>query len=318
MADSVPVIDFSAYSIDRESPDPARIQELVDDVYSALTTIGFMYLKNHGIPQKKIDDVFHTAKQFLSLSAEAKRAYVRPADDKYGYFEMERERLNPARPFNDLKETFNYCPSTSSDIFPDEEVPEFRGAMLSLFDASKLLHNRTLEIIAMGLGLDQMFFVNMHSSIGTPENLSCMRALYYPSLTNVEVKRDQVRCGEHSDYGGITLLFQDDQGGLEVKNCHDCWIPAPPIEGTVLVNIGDLMQRWTSDKLIACKHRVMIPDNPARRRHDRQSIAFFGIPDESVIAECVDGSNKYPPVKTSDYIKMKFTAATIETSKPEV
>ncbi|XP_071502179.1 uncharacterized protein [Diadema antillarum] len=315
MVDSVPVIDFTAYSLERDSPDPERIQRLVDDVHTALTTIGFMYLKNFGISQQKIKDAFSYSKKFFVLTVKEKLQYAKPDDENHGYFQMEREGLNPDRPFKDLKEGFNYAPSAFNKMFPDKDVPEFRRAVTDLFEAVIPLHQRILEVMAMGLGLDRHYLTERHKYMGTAKNTATLRTLYYPPLTNVEVKKDQVRCGEHSDYGGITLLFQDTQAGLEVRNIHDKWIPADPVEGTVVVNIGDLMQRWTSDKLIASKHRVMLPVEQIQLQKERQSIAFFGHPDNGVIIECIDKSNKYPPIESVAYLDERFSVTYASSSK---
>ncbi|XP_063970998.1 uncharacterized protein LOC129282952 [Lytechinus pictus] len=309
MVDRVPIIDFSAYSLDRENPVPEEFPKLIDDVHNALTTIGFMYLKNCGIPVQTIEDAFHYSKKFFLLPTETKMKYVRPQNTNHGYVQLEREGLNPDRPFNDLKEAFNCTTASEHRPYPDEELPEFRTSLSGLFEVLVPLHNRILEVMARGLQLeDPQFFVERHKFIGTLKSNSTLRTLYYPSLDNVEVKEDQVRCGEHSDYGGITLLFQDPQPGLEVRNLEDKWIPAKPIEGTVVVNIGDLMQRWTSDKLIASKHRVMIPLDQIKRQQVRQSMAFFGHPDNDAVIECINNSNKYPPTTGLKYLDMRFAA----------
>ncbi|XP_030844464.1 2-oxoglutarate-dependent dioxygenase htyE isoform X2 [Strongylocentrotus purpuratus] len=316
MVDAVPIIDFSAYSLDRESPDPEGFQKLIDDVHQALTTIGFMYLKNFGVPAQKIKDAFSYSKEFFFLPLETKMKCVRPENTNHGYVQLEREGLNPDRPFKDLKEAFNLSTASDKMPFPDEELPEFRTSLSDLFESFVPLHNRVLEVMARGLNLeDPQYFVDRHKLIGTKHSQSTLRTLYYPSLANMEVKEDQVRCGEHTDYGGITLLFQDSQAGLEVRNVEDKWIPATPIEGTVVVNIGDLMQRWTSDKLIASKHRVMIPLDQIKRQQDRQSMAFFGHPDNEAVIECIDHSNKYSPTTGLAYINMRFAATYKDATK---
>ncbi|XP_030844467.1 2-oxoglutarate-dependent dioxygenase htyE-like [Strongylocentrotus purpuratus] len=309
MVDAVPIIDFSAYSLDRESPDPEGFQKLIDDVHQALTTIGFMYLKNFGIPAQKINDAFAYSKMFFSLPLDEKMTCV-GEHCFHGYYQMEKEGLNPDRPYKDLKECFNYCPfSDSPQMYPEKSLPEFQKCMSGLFNAAIPLHNRVLEIMARGLNLENPFyFVERHRWVGTKQSQTTLRTLYYPSLADVKIKEDQVRCGEHCDYGGITLLFQDKQPGLEVENVHGKWIPAPPIEGTVVVNIGEIMQMWTSDKLIACKHRVMVPADHIDL--DRQSIAFFGNPDNDAVLECIDQSNKYPPTTIIDLLNMKYEQTT--------
>ena len=84
-------------------------------------------------------------------------------------------------------------------------------------------------------------------------------------------------------------------------------MPATPIPGTVLVNIGDLMQRWTSDSLLATKHRVLVPEEEFRKRKYRQSIAFFVLSDDDFIVKCLDGSEKYEPISSLDCLNYRFS-----------
>uniref|UniRef100_A0AAR2JCD7 Fe2OG dioxygenase domain-containing protein n=1 Tax=Pygocentrus nattereri TaxID=42514 RepID=A0AAR2JCD7_PYGNA len=135
-------------------------------------------------------------------------------------------------------------------------------------------------------------------------NCTSLRALYYPPVKRETVKEDQIRCGEHSDYGSITLLFQSHEGGLQVMNRKGEFISAPSIPGTVLVNIADLMQRWTSDVFVSAVHRVLLP--PEGDLRTRQSLTFFVQPDNDAKISCCDGSNKYPPVRSWDYLQSRF------------
>lgn len=129
-----------------------------------------------------------------------------------------------------------------------------------------------------------------------------MRTLYYPEVKDVKPK--QLRCGEHSDYGTVTFLFQTDDG-LEVMNRQGEYIQVPPIPDTMIINIGDLMQRWTADKLLASKHKVGMPTG-SQKNQGRQSIAFFLQPDDETIVKCLDGSDKYEPISSIDYLNMRF------------
>lgn len=144
-----------------------------------------------------------------------------------------------------------------------------------------------------------------HGKFGIRENKTTLRLLYYPAMT--ELKEGQVRLGEHSDYGTITLLFQDQIGGLEILQ-KEGFVPARPIEGTILVNIGDLLQRWTNDKLVSTIHRVVVPHEELRRLTARQSMAFFVHPDNDVIIECLDGSGHYPPITSLEYLNQRLVA----------
>ncbi|PIK51986.1 hypothetical protein BSL78_11134 [Apostichopus japonicus] len=193
--------------------------------------------------------------------------------------------------------------SAELDKFP--VVSDMSRALRNLFDAGNTVQMRVLEIMGLGLELDDpQFLAKKHQFFCKTGTL---RSLHYPRLNMKEIKENQVRCGEHSDYGSITLLFQDGKAGLQVRNVHDEWVKAPPIEGTILVNIGDLMQRWTSDRLIASKHRVMLPTTEEENSASRQSIALFGHPDDDEIIACLDGSNKYPPIGSKEYLEMRFS-----------
>ncbi|RXN01930.1 ATP-binding cassette sub-family C member 8 [Acipenser ruthenus] len=187
------------------------------------------------------------------------------------------------------------CPS-------DAAIPEFREVLDSFFRRCKKLALRVLEVTALCLGLERDFFVSKHRLIGSNKNCTTFRTLYYPPLHKVIVKPNQIRCGEHSDYGSLTLLFQDESGGLEVMNRSGQYISAPCIPGTVLVNIADLMQRWTSDVLVSTFHRVVLPSDD-KMNTSRQSMAFFVHPDNDEIISCCDGSSKYPPVNALQYTK---------------
>ncbi|XP_072046083.1 uncharacterized protein [Amphiura filiformis] len=310
---SIPIVDFSAYSLEKDKPDTENFQKLIDEIYEAFSTIGFVYLKNFGVPEvtgEKIKRVFDKSREFFQLDSNVKQKYLRPYNSSnHGYIQSEREGLNPDRPYKDLKEGFNFTPSAPEVFWPDEEMPSFREALTDLFNECIPLHNRVLEVMARGLKLeDPMIFVKAHKKMGTTENPTTLRTLFYPPTRDKRVKEGQVRCGEHSDYGGITLLFQDSQGGLEVRNVQGDYIKAPPIDGTVVINIADFMQRWTADTLVSTNHRVMMPQTDDQKQCIRQSIAFFGHPDKGEMITCIDGSNKYPPIESMEYLDVRFNA----------
>ncbi|KAK2179126.1 hypothetical protein NP493_511g00014 [Ridgeia piscesae] len=164
---------------------------------------------------------------------------------------------------------------------------------------------------------DPSYFKNQHTNC----RFSGTRCLNYPAITShavrllfKDIKPNQIRCGEHSDYGSITLLFQDDVGGLQVAYLFNLrtrdgqFVPATPKTGTIYVNVGLLLQRWTSDKLIATVHRVVIPEAPSDREKVRMSIAYFVQPDPDCLVQCLDGSDKYEPITSLEFLKMKLKA----------
>ncbi|MEI1373380.1 MAG: 2OG-Fe(II) oxygenase family protein [Nostoc sp.] len=125
-------------------------------------------------------------------------------------------------------------------------------------------------------------------------------------------KPGQVRAGEHSDYGSITLLFQDDVGGLEVQTASGEWIAAPTIPDTVIVNTGDLIQRWTNHVFCSTKHRVMIPSDN-RVNQSRYSVAFFCHPNDHTEIACLESCQKeqspiYPPILAREYLLSRLQA----------
>ncbi|TNN27818.1 1-aminocyclopropane-1-carboxylate oxidase 3 [Liparis tanakae] len=119
-------------------------------------------------------------------------------------------------------------------------------------------------------------------------NNSTLRPLYYPPVNRETVKEDQLRCGEHSDYGSITLLFSTSEG-LQVQRRSGEFMDVPYVPGTVLINIADIMQRWTADRFVSV------------------SLAFFVMPDDEALITCCDGSNKYPPVTGADHFAERLT-----------
>nr|XP_006822255.1 PREDICTED: UPF0676 protein C1494.01-like [Saccoglossus kowalevskii] len=228
----------------------------------------------------------------------------------HGYVRMEAERSDTVVPHGDLKECFNYLHNIEPDSFTSDTdvVADFKATMSDFYKSCAELSQRLLEIIGRGLELeDPRIFLKAHDGIIGGDNRSVLRTLYYPALEGDHpVKNGQTRCGEHSDYGSLTLLFQDEVGGLQVMSSSGEFVDATPIEGTIIVNIGDLMQRWTSDKLVSTRHRVLVPSSVDKKRKTRQSIAFFANPNCKHLITPVDACDKYPPITVADFLKMKL------------
>ncbi|XP_020902726.1 2-oxoglutarate-dependent dioxygenase gloC-like [Exaiptasia diaphana] len=254
---------------------------------------------------KRLKMCFPRVMTFFSLSKNVKIRYQKKqGDSQYGWDQMERERPNLDRPA-DLKESFDVgAPDSEEAIWPDDEVvPNFKRTLSSFRLKFCHLGMRVLSAIGIGLEKDPDFFAPFYKFVGTKGNTSQFRINYYPKITdNLVIKPGQIRCGEHTDYGGISLLIQDEARGLEVGTVEGKYVPATPIPGTVLINIGDLMQRWTSDKLKSTPHRVLIPEDEIKRGKPRRSIVLFFDPDRETLITCLDGSNKYPPVISDVYV----------------
>ncbi|KAJ3322509.1 hypothetical protein HDU76_013871 [Blyttiomyces sp. JEL0837] len=244
---------------------------------------------------------------------ESNRGYVFPGRERIAQsFDAEEvAKLRETSP--DLKETIQFGkePSKFINKWPTHK-PSFRPTMMEFFET---LHNLNMEVmrsIALGLGLDEKFF---DPYCNGKDNI--LRLLHYPTVEKTVLDREnQTRTGAHTDYGSITLLFQDDKGGLEVKTADGIWAPATPIPGTVVVNAADLLTRWSNDVIKSTEHRVVSPPPSSTTAQtttypDRYSIAYFCTPNDDALIEClpdIGGTPKYGPVTTTDYITMRLRA----------
>jgi isopenicillin N synthase-like dioxygenase len=214
------------------------------------------------------------------------------------------ERLNPERA-GDLKEAFNVGIKT---CWP-EEPNQFRFVVEQFYqDCITQVAMPLLQTLALSLHLPESFFVQRHG-----QNFF-LRLLHYPALNHAP-PANQLRAGEHTDYGTITLLFQHDPhaGGLEICSRQGNWLPAPALAGTILVNIGDALQRWTNDYWRSTPHRVVLPAaQGASEIGSRYSIALFCDPDPEVEIACLDACQfqppRYPPIQFQDYLQSRFNA----------
>ena len=304
----IPILDCSAVGlnvIDSNLAD-ANIEQFGKEITIAFKSSGFCYLTNHGVDKKLIDGYMRVSRSFFAQPDEVKCKHLHTKERNFGWVAVEREAINPERP-GDLKEAFNYFPADDDGRWPD--IEDFQKYSKLMFDKCAMLAKRLCDCLSVGLGLDKEFMSTAHKSIGTKNNSTTLRTLYYPAITDDSVlKPGQIRLGEHSDYGSITLLFQDDIGGLEADIPGNGFVPVTPIPGTVVVNIGDLMQRWTSDALIATKHRVLIPEVEFRKRKSRQSVVCFIHPDDDYLIKPLDGSGKYQPITNGEYLHQRLNA----------
>ncbi|MBH8578395.1 isopenicillin N synthase family oxygenase [Nostocaceae cyanobacterium CENA369] len=297
---AIPVIDLAAFS----NGNAVTRQTVVKQIYQACHEIGFMYLQNPGISKDLIQQVFALSKSFFNLPLAVKQQLAWSSEfSNAGYVGIERERLDPNKP-GDLKEAFNVgkaeltCPAVfSMSLAKNPEI-------LAFFEACTEIANKVLQAFALALELPEDFFTTRHN-----RQHHTLRSLHYPPL-QTPAKPRQVRAGEHSDYGSLTLLFQDEVGGLEVQTKTGDWIAAPAIPDTIVLNTGDLMQRWTNHVFCSTKHRVIIP-NDSRVKQSRYSIAFFCHPNDDTEIACLDYRQEkpiYPPILAGEYLLQRLQA----------
>ncbi|XP_064112033.1 uncharacterized protein LOC135219305 isoform X2 [Macrobrachium nipponense] len=295
----LPVIDVGKLGLGNEpsltDPDWLRVGK---EIAAAFQHIGFVYLKGHGVPGGQVDQIVSAGAKFFDLSQEEKDKFPRDPDKQHGYVTIGRERFNGIHSY-EIREAYDV--KRTDGMFPDIAVPEFRPAAADFMDTCMKFTNRILIAMALGLDLDRNFFVDTHREIFSDNNTSCLRLLHYPPVA-LDISEGAIRCGAHTDYGTITLLFQDDMGGLYVRDRKGQWVSADPIPGTILVNVGDLLQFWTSDKLIATEHKVLIPEEEVCRRTCRRSTVFFVQPDDPVLIHPLYGASTFTPVTARDHI----------------
>lgn len=299
----------------------------------AFRTSGFLYLSNAGIPSSTVQTVFAESAKFFARpeaqkdqlrwdTPESNRGYVAFGREKVtqSYDPEEIKRLRATNP--DYKESIEIgregvpgLPNKFPDRF-DEEGKEFTRITRAFHNNCRDLHMQFMRAIALGMGYEETFF-DEYTDAGDNN----LRLLHYPPVLKsvFENNPDAVRAGPHSDYGSITLLFQDDIGGLEVKSPQNTWVRAKPIKDTIVVNAGDLLARWSNDTIKSTNHRVVQPPatNSAEKSDyypERYSMAYFCNPNFEKIIEALPGTygndaeKKYEPVTAGDYLTMRLAA----------
>lgn len=321
----IQLIDFGKFlhGTPNERADTARA------ILLGFQTAGFLYLKNFDIGPSVVQNAFASSAEFFKRPQEEKdtlawttpesnRGYVAHGREKVSTLEKDEvEALKAQVP--DLKESFeigregeeghpNNWPTS------DDKAKDFKSVMLEFHDRCKDLHVEVMRAIAVGMGLDEHFF-DSYTDVGD----NTLRLLHYPAVpkTVFQANKLQVRAGEHTDYGSITLLFQDTAGGLQVKSPDGTFVDATPIPGTVVINAGDLLARWSNDTIKSTLHRVVEPvrsgvvgeDYPAR-----YSMAYFCNPNFKSYIEAIPGTygaesdKKYAGINSGDYLVRRLTA----------
>lgn len=262
----IPVIDFQNFL----TGDDTQKLTVAKQFTEACRTFGFAYLKNYGIKPAKVDHMFQNSKNFFDCDLEIKKSAPKDHVTFTGYDELETEKLSADRP-GDLKESFMI--KQVGTPWPKSDMETFKKEMLEFHSECYSVADKFVKALLLGLDIDESTF---HPKFGG--ECTVLRLLHYPPTLR-PILANQLRCAEHTDYGAVTLLFQDPVGGLEIKTSdNDEWLPAAYMPDTVIVNIGNCMEMWTNGYLRSTPHRVVNPSGE-QMSLSRYSSAFFFDPD---------------------------------------
>ncbi|XP_020085213.1 2-oxoglutarate-Fe(II) type oxidoreductase-like isoform X2 [Ananas comosus] len=296
--------------VDLSSSDPFATAQLIR---KACVEYGFFYLINHGIEDTLIWEVFRESKKFFALPPEEKMK-LEHNDAHRGYTPIYAETLDPSSEFKgDLKESFYIGPNggTSSGKDPnqwplEESLPSWRATMESYYERVLAVGRRLLSLIAFALNLDDQFFEKI-GALNSP--MAFLRLLHYPGELGASDKGNY-GASAHSDYGMVTLLATDGVPGLQIcreKEKHpQLWEDVSHIDGALIVNIGDMLERWTNCIFRSTLHRVLVIGK------ERYSVAFFLDPNYDCVVECLESCcsktspPRFPPIRSGDYLRERL------------
>jgi isopenicillin N synthase-like dioxygenase len=318
MAKGIPVIDLTAAR--KGGPEGRRaVAELID---RTCREIGFFTITGHGVPLDALDALRSTAHEFFALPLEEKRHAIHPVPKTpRGYIALGIEALsygNDRKTPPDLKEYYHFgreawpdapyftSPEGQRYFIPNlwpERPAGFREAASRYYGEMEKLVLLLMQLAALGLGLDERFFDDK-----IDRHITAMRINFYPEQQTAPIP-GQLRAGAHTDYGAFTILNGENApGGLQVLTRGGEWLDAATEPGSFVVNIGDLLMRWSNDRWVSNTHRVVNPPEELASRAKRLSIAFFHHPNYDARIECIapPGQAKYPPVLSGEYRDLKY------------
>lgn len=282
---AIPSVDLAEFL----SGDPKRKAAFVQDLGKAYEEVGFVAVKNHGVPDELIADLYKYVQEFFSLPLEQKRKYEIPElAGQRGYTSFGKEHAKGSEA-PDLKEFFQYG-QIPRDNFKEEDYPpnvqvgqisSFNPTMEAAYRAFEKSGTALLQAIALYLGLDEHYFDNY-----VYNGNSILRSIHYPPITSEP--KSAIRAEQHEDINLITLLVGASADGLQILTKQNEWVGVTSLPEQIVVNVGDMLQRLTNNKLRSTTHRVV---NPARElwHTSRFSIPFFLHPKSSMSLRCLDG-----------------------------
>eukprot|EP00003_Mantamonas_plastica_P008141 TRINITY_DN1704_c0_g1_i1.p1 TRINITY_DN1704_c0_g1~~TRINITY_DN1704_c0_g1_i1.p1 ORF type:complete len:381 (-),score=128.72 TRINITY_DN1704_c0_g1_i1:60-1202(-) len=326
---TVQVMDVSRL----HSEDVEERKALAVEIGKVCEDIGFLVITGHGVNQDIIDNMWNQTREFFDLPEEEKDECTRPQHIyPFGYIKMLGEVLSRGKSSEktegdqyteedeapaDLKETFSLGPDDPETGFGERVFPRnpvgFRKAWEDYYNAMNDLAGKLMRSFALALNLEETYFEKF-----IDHQASALRAINYPHLEGVTPLPGQQRAGAHTDYGTVTIL-RVDAPGLQVSKDKENpnWVDVPFVPGAYIINLGDLIKRWTNDHWASTLHRVVNADPKTqdwagRNSTRRQSVAFFHNLNRDALVENLiqDEEAKHEPIIAGDFLMQKYLAST--------
>lgn len=306
---NIPSVDLADFL----SEDPDKKEKFVQKIGKAYEEIGFVSLKNHFLSTELRKELYREIKNFFDLPLETKRKYeIEGLGGQRGYVSFGKEHAK-GRKEGDLKEFWHFGQEPSEDAnlkeeYPEnvkvEELPGFNEVGMEAYRLLEKTGIYVLRALALYIGKNEDYFDHWASN-----GNSILRPIHYPPIT--EEPKDAVRAAAHGDINLITLLMGASAGGLQVLRKDGVWIHAIPEEDELVVNVGDMLERLTNNKLRSTIHRVVNP-LPEEWDKPRYSIPFFMHPRSDMklncLEECIDEKHpkQYEDITSGEFLHQRL------------
>ena len=305
----IPSVDLADFL----SEDPNRKQKFVNEIGTAYENIGFVSLRSHFLDDALVSNLYKEVKAFFALDLAQKKKYeIEGLSGQRGYVSFGKEHAKGKKE-GDLKEFWHFGQEPSDDaklseVYPDnvhvDELPDFNATGMQAYRMLEKTGIYVLRALALYIGVDEFYFDHWASN-----GNSILRPIHYPPIT--KEPQGAVRAGAHGDINLITLLMGASSGGLQVLRKDGVWIDAIPEEDELVINVGDMLERHTNNKLRSTIHRVT---NPPKEQWDspRFSIPFFMHPrgdmDLSCMELCVDEKHpkSFDDITAGDFLTQRL------------
>ncbi len=306
---NIPSVDLADFI----SEDPKRKQKFVDEIGAAYSEIGFASVKNHFLTDELMDRLYSEIKKFFALPVAVKAQYeIEGLGGQRGYISFGKEHAKGKKK-GDLKEFWHFGQEPSKDanlteVYPEnvlvKEQPSFNETGRETYLMLEKTGVYVLRALALYVGIDEFYYDKWIA-----DGNSILRPIHYPPIT--EEPKGAVRAGAHGDINLITLLMGASAGGLQVLKKNGEWIEAKPEEGNLVINVGDMLERHTNNKLRSTIHRVV---NPPKEQWGtpRYSIPFFMHPRSEMkldcLKACIDENHpkSYDDIAAGDFLQQRL------------